>query len=74
MRFSLAGLVMAAVTNLVVAVSDAVVWAWWVAGGCLVVAQVLGLAWVVRRRQVRARDVPREDVIRGRNRAGTSAR
>ncbi|MEU6151837.1 hypothetical protein ABZ816_17745 [Actinosynnema sp. NPDC047251] len=60
MRFALAGLVMAAVTNVVVALSDAVVWAWWVAGSCLALALVLGLAWTVRR--VRTRDVAREDV------------
>jgi hypothetical protein len=37
--------VLAAVTNAVVAVLDAVTWAWWAAGACLLVTLVLGVAW-----------------------------
>ncbi|MEO6084771.1 MAG: hypothetical protein ABIQ18_16840 [Umezawaea sp.] len=44
-RCSLLGLVLAGVTNAVVAVLDAVTWAWWTAGTCLLVTLVLGVAW-----------------------------
>jgi hypothetical protein len=44
-RCSLLGLVLAGVTNAVVAALDAVTWAWWAAGSCLLVTLVLGVAW-----------------------------
>ncbi|MEV0677734.1 hypothetical protein AB0I60_14540 [Actinosynnema sp. NPDC050436] len=69
MRFSLAGLVMASATNAIVGVSDGVAWAWWVAGGCLLLAALLGGAWSVRR--VRAGSAARA-VATGRPKAGTS--
>jgi hypothetical protein len=39
--YSLLALALAAATNAVVAVIDAVEWAWWVAGGCALFALVL---------------------------------
>lgn len=39
------GLLVAGATNAVVAVVDAVTWAWWTAGVCLLVALLVGLAW-----------------------------
>ena len=42
---SLLALMVAGLTNAVVAVLDAVEWAWWVAGVFLLIALILGMAW-----------------------------
>lgn len=42
---ALLGLLTAGTTDAVVAVADAVTWAWWTAGGCLLVALLVGVTW-----------------------------
>ena len=44
-RCSLLALVLAAATNATVAVIDAVEWAWWMAGDCVLIVLVLAEAW-----------------------------
>ena len=45
MRFAVAGLAMSGATNVVIGVLDEVVWAWWVAGSCLLAALLAAGAW-----------------------------
>lgn len=45
MMFALVGLLGAGATNAAVAVLEAVLWAWGVAGLCLLAAMLCGLAW-----------------------------
>jgi hypothetical protein len=64
MRFAVAGLAMSGATNALVGVLDAVAWAWWVAGACLLAAMLAAGAWsgpdgerAARRRGGRAQQV-----------------
>jgi hypothetical protein len=45
MRFAVGGLVVSGATNAVVGVLDAVTWAWWVTGACLLAALLAAGAW-----------------------------
>ena len=44
-RCALLGLLLAGATNVVLAVLESVLWAWWAAGACLLVALLVGRAW-----------------------------
>jgi hypothetical protein len=45
MRFAVGGLVLSGATNAVIGVLDAVAWAWWVTGVCLLAALLVAGAW-----------------------------
>ncbi|WP_309116012.1 hypothetical protein [Saccharothrix sp.] len=45
MVLAVLGLVLAGATNVLIAVTDAVTWPWWLAAGCLAVAWRAGHVW-----------------------------
>ncbi|MEO6081938.1 MAG: hypothetical protein ABIQ18_02415 [Umezawaea sp.] len=60
MRFAVTGLVLSGATNAVVGVLDAVAWAWWVAGACLLAALLAAGVW-----SGRMENAPRGGVVVG---------